>query len=417
MSNEPDPDAYLHYTGESQLPDLIGWLVKYGQRLRQPKSRFFRLHDSTLSNHRNDRDAPTWSIALTNARIVTCIKRRRVLLYLPKRRLSLVARDAADFKQWVIRLVRAAAFNISLTTFYEVGRVIGDGVNGDVLHGRDRATGDAVAIKTLPYNGDMEQREDSVVEEEIRIAKPLDHPHLVRTIDIFRAPSEKIVHLVMEFVPGGELRERVDQPDGSLIKETDGVLVARNLLEAVLYLHQRGIVHRDIKLENVLCMDADLSQPVQVKLADFGSSATVTSRRKLLCSTVGTGYYLAPEILQEKEYDNAVDMWALGVLFYITLSGQLPFPGGDFKEYSHHVLQHPLEFPDTVWQGFSEDVKDFISRLMEKDASKRMSAKDALGHPWVSNDEARKAAVESDVSKPHDPADVEETKSRRRNLT
>lgn len=378
-------EPYIRYTREPPLQMLSGWFVKEGKKLKHGAARFLRLSSSTLSNHRNEHSAPTWSIELTGAHVLRGARRNELVLRASGRRLSLFAPTRDTARIWLFALRRAAVRDVRVDAFYALGGVIGDGANGDVLFGSDRVTGDPVAVKSLPHTGDCDDPENAVTEEEIRIARALNHPCLVRTFDVFRDVPAGQVHLVMEYVAGGELRARVDHPTGNLIKEHDAVRIARNLLSAVMYLHEQGIVHRDIKLENVLCVDEDESKPVRVKLADFGSSTTITSKRRQLNTAVGTGYYLAPEIIEEKEYGTAVDMWACGVLFYIMLSSQLPFLGSDPEEYLENVLAQDVTFAEEDWKGISKDAQEFIQRLMVREPEKRMTASEALNHRWVSD--------------------------------
>lgn len=390
---------FLRYTKNCQNnSETCGWLVKEGKTLKKQKPRYLRLRGSLLSNHRDQNTSASWTVSILDCAVGPGPKKFELIVNLPRRLVSFFADNAADFEMWIIALKRASSTNVEVETFYKIGGVIGEGVNGEVLQGWDRATDEPVAIKSVPYEGDMTQMDNADAEDEIRIVKSLNHPHLVKTYDIFRMAKQMKIYIVMEYVAGGELHARVaNEGDGTLIKEGDAIRVARNILSAVQYLHSRNIVHRDIKLENVLCIDEDKQKPVRVKLADFGLSQKLSGKSPMLNSTVGTGFYFAPEIIERKSYGSSVDMWACGVLFYITLSGQLPFFGKDVEEYYTHVLNQGLEFPDEEWKNISADAKDFISGLLEKDANKRLTAKEALQHRWV-NDE-KIGAVEEEIVK------------------
>jgi serine/threonine protein kinase len=169
------------------------------------------------------------------------------------------------------------------------------------------------------YEGDFKATLDPEAEAEVEIVKSIDHPSLVKTFDIFRDSDKKRVYMVMEYVPGGELFARVANESGSLVKEGDAIRVARDLLSAVSYLHSLNIVHRDIKLENILCVSEDVTKPIRIKLADFGLSSKLTGKEQSLQSLVGTSFYLAPEIITKQGYGASVDAWAIGVVFYIVV--------------------------------------------------------------------------------------------------
>lgn len=403
-------EPYIRYTREGTANGVSGWIVKEGKRLQRPCVRFLQLRGSMLSNHREEGSPATWTVNLSGVDVRMGPRKHEITIRQAKRRWSLFIPTRRDFLMWLYALRRSAAVAVQLEEFYELGEKIGDGINGDVLAGTDRVTGDIVAIKSLPIGSDESETEqdqegerkqcdnDILTEEEIRIARSLDHPHLVKTFDVFRDEQAGKVHMVMEFVAGGELQARVDNEDGNQISEINAARIARNILSAVVYLHDRGIVHRDIKLENVLVVDVDIHQPMRVKLADFGSSTTLTSKRTKLNSAVGTPFYLPPEMIEHKDYDSAVDLWACGVLLYITISQQLPFLGFEIEEYFANVLTQPLEFPDDSWNLISIEAQDFISALMRKDPHKRMTARQALLHPWLTSPLNRDAVLSSDMS-------------------
>lgn len=384
MTDSPEEGSNLRYTkGDLQSPDISGWLVKEGRKLKHPTPRFLRLQNSELSNHKEENGPATWTASLVDSTVGPGPRKNELLVQLPKRRISFFAESTAEFERWIFALKKASSANVNIETFYSLGEVIGEGINGDVLKGWDRATKEAVAIKSIPYGGDPLQQSDPVAETEIQIVKSLRHPYLVKTYDVFRDLKEKKVYMVMEYVAGGELWSRVAHERGNLIKEGDAIRLARNILSAIIYLHERDIVHRDVKLENVICLDPDIHKPVQVKLADFGLSSRLSGKHPSLQSHVGTLLYLAPEIIKHRNYGASVDLWACGVLFYVTLSQQFPFYGKDEEEYCSILLEQELDFPEEQWANISDDAKDFVRGLLAKDPNKRLTAEEALKHRWV----------------------------------
>lgn len=388
MTESTAGDSSLRYTkSELASSNISGWLVKEGKTFKQPKPRFLRLKDANLSNHKDVNLPSTWTVSVVDRAVGPGPRKNELIVHLPKRSVSFFAETTSDFERWIFALKKASASNVSVDTFYTLGDVIGEGINGDVLQGWDRATKEPVAIKSIPYNGDLMQQSDPEAEAEIEIVKSLQHPYLVKTYDVFRDLKQQKIYIVMEYVGGGELFSRVASPTGNLIKEGDAIRIVRNILSAVIYLHERNIVHRDIKMENVLCMDADLLKPVHVKLADFGLSSKLSGKNPSLNSLVGTSFYLAPEIIEKREYGASVDLWACGVLFYITLSGQFPFFGSTDDEYYKNVVEQDLEFPEEDWSQISEDAKDLLRGLLAKDPKDRLTAAEALKHKWVSDSE------------------------------
>jgi Protein kinase domain/PH domain len=263
----------LRYTREIGASNISGWLVKEGKTMKKRKLRFLVLDGSNLSNHKETGSAATWTASIKDCAVGPGTRKNELVVNLPTRKVSFFVATAEDFERWIFALKKASSSNFNLDAFYKVGDCIGVGVNGEVHIGWDRATNEAVAIKSIPYEGDMSAADDKEAEAEIDIVKSLNHPALVKTYDVFRDRAKKRVYMVMEYVRGGELFARVANEAGSLVTEIDSRRIAKDLLEAVVYMHRLGIVHRDIKLENILCLSEDTNKPIRVKLADFGLSA------------------------------------------------------------------------------------------------------------------------------------------------
>lgn len=312
----------LRYTRDTGGCELSGWLVKEGKLTKRQSPRYLFLSDSKLSNCKEKGGKPTWTVSIKDCAVGPGTRPNELVVHLPKRKVSFFAATESDFEKWIFALKKASSKDFNLNAFYKIGHVIGEGVNGEVRIGWDKITNEAVAIKSIPYEGDVLAGNDPEAEQEIEIVKKLNHPFLVKTYDIFRDTEKKRVYMVMEYVPGGELFSRVANEAGSLVTKEDSVRIARSLLSALVYLHSANIVHRDVKLENILCLDPDPSKPINIKLADFGLSSRLTGIEKSLQSLVGTSYYLAPEIISGEKYGSSVDAWALGVVFYIMVRQQ-----------------------------------------------------------------------------------------------
>lgn len=376
----------MRYTRDADGDEVSGWVVKEGNKMKMHSPRYLSLKGSELSNSKDEVSKPTWTVSIKDCAVGPGPRKNELVVNLPKRKVCFFTSSLADFERWIFALKKSSSSNFNLDAFYRVGDVIGEGVNGEVHIGWDKSTNEAVAIKSIPYEGEMTAMEDAEAEAEVEIVKSLDHPALVKTFDIFRDDDKKRVYMVMEYVRGGELFARVANEDGSLVTEGDAVRVARDLLDAMEYLHSRNIVHRDIKLENILCIEEDQTKPIHVKLADFGLSSRLGGREKSMNSLVGTSFYLAPEIISKGGYGKPVDAWAAGVVLYIMLSGQFPFCGETDEDYYKNVLNQPLEFPDAEWSSVSPDAIDLIKGLLDKDPETRMRPDEAIRHKWLNDD-------------------------------
>ncbi|KAL3316902.1 Calcium/calmodulin-dependent protein kinase type IV [Cichlidogyrus casuarinus] len=183
--------------------------------------------------------------------------------------------------------------------------------------------------------------------------------------------------MVMEFVPGGDLFSKISTYD--YYSEKSAINIIRQILNGVAYLHQAGIVHGDLKPENLMITD-NSAEPI-VKIADFGLSHLLTEEVQIM-AIGGTPQYCAPEVLLKRKFGPEADMWAIGVITFILLTGYEPFEGAnDFALY-RAILRNKYSFVPFIWDDKSELAKDFISRLLRLDPTERMTAQEALNHPW-----------------------------------
>jgi len=207
---------------------------------------------------------------------------------------------------------------------------------------------------------------------ELAIFLCMDHPHVGRLVDIYE--NEHTLKLVMECIDGGELLTRITQKKRFV--EPEAADTMRQILLAVNYLHTHGIVHRDLKLENFLYDGEDSNH---LKLIDFGFSKFFTRGR--LKSTCGTLAYVAPEVLGES-YGSQCDLWSAGVIAYVLLSGTMPFYGS--KETKLDNISHGrYKMHKDVWDPLSSKSKEFVQCLLDTDPKVRLTAKQALAHPWI----------------------------------
>ncbi|XP_066921122.1 calcium/calmodulin-dependent protein kinase type IV-like [Clytia hemisphaerica] len=217
-----------------------------------------------------------------------------------------------------------------------------------------------------------------IIKTEIGILLRLKHTNIIRLKEIFE--SETHLFLILEYVSGGELFDRI--VDKGFYSEQDAARCVNQICQAIDYLHENDIVHRDLKPENLLYATKDEEAPL--KLADFGLSKML--KHDLTMQTVcGTPGYCAPEVLLGKNYGPEVDMWAVGVITYIMLCGYEPFysDADDNKEMFRKILKCEFKFDSPWWDEVSINAKDLVMRLIVLEPEKRLTAKQALEHPWV----------------------------------
>lgn len=255
-------------------------------------------------------------------------------------------------------------------------RVLGVGFSGDVKFGKSKATGTLHAIKRLSLH--IADKEAILrLRAELEIFLRLDHPHVAILNDVYETDDELV--FVMEFLKGGELYDRlVSQGKYS---ELDAATAAYQMLRAISYLHTHGVVHRDLKLENFL-YESETGN--HLKVIDFGFSKLYKPEDKMHASC-GTVSYIAPEVINGS-YDNKCDIWSLGVLAFMMLSGEPPFPG-DGQETLKLIRRGRYSMDSKRWDKVSEPAKDFVSHLLTYHAKLRPTALEALEHPWITRRE------------------------------
>uniref|UniRef100_A0AAV1U1Z3 Protein kinase domain-containing protein n=1 Tax=Peronospora matthiolae TaxID=2874970 RepID=A0AAV1U1Z3_9STRA len=221
---------------------------------------------------------------------------------------------------------------------------------------------------------------------EVNVLQRVDHPHIAKLVQSFE--DDEFLILVMELLEGGELFDAIVQK--GRFAEAEAVHVARSLLSAIQHMHKRGVVHRDLKPENMLLAmsprqgeKAASDVPLNIKIIDFGF-AKVLKQGATSSSFLGTGGYLAPEILLRQPYNASVDMWSFGVLTYLLLCGRLPFAATTQLRPNQSIqMLHRLTFPKRYWHGVSPLAIDFVQRVLVLDPSARLTASEALNHPWL----------------------------------
>ncbi|KAF2312394.1 hypothetical protein GH714_034517 [Hevea brasiliensis] len=261
---------------------------------------------------------------------------------------------------------------------YMIGKLLGHGQFGYTYVATDKANGDRVAVKRIEKNKMVLPIAVEDVKREVKILRELaGHENVVQFYDAFE--DDSYVYIVMELCEGGELLDRILAKKDSRYSEKDAAVVVRQMLKVAAECHLHGLVHRDMKPENFLFKSTKEDSPL--KATDFGLSDFIKPGKKFQ-DIVGSAYYVAPEVLKRKSGPES-DVWSIGVITYILLCGRRPFwdktEDGIFKE----VLRNKPDFRRKPWPSISNSAKDFVKKLLVKDPRVRLTAAQALSHPWV----------------------------------
>ncbi|NXC85883.1 MYLK2 kinase, partial [Cercotrichas coryphoeus] len=253
--------------------------------------------------------------------------------------------------------------------------ILGGGKFGEVHTCIEKETGLKLAAKVIRKQG---AKDKEMVLLEIDVMNQLNHHNLIQLYDAIETPREII--LFMEFVEGGELFERIIDDDYQLT-EVDCMVFVRQICEGIRFMHHMCVLHLDLKPENILCVAATGHM---VKIIDFGLARRYNPNEKLKVN-FGTPEFLSPEVVNYEQVSYTTDMWSMGVITYMLLSGLSPFLGDDDTETLNNVLAANWYFDEETFESISNEAKDFVSNLIIKDKSARMSADQCLQHPWLNN--------------------------------
>lgn len=256
---------------------------------------------------------------------------------------------------------------------YKVERKLGNGAFAEVYLIREISTNNEYVMKIIER---LHVKEPKKMWNQIKLQRNITHPNIIKLYKVYA--DDNRIFFVLEYAKCGDLYEKILKNESFC--ESDVVKIISSMLNALECIHKKRIIHKDIKPENILFTDDADGSP---KLCDFGLSS-ICKNESLLYNCTGTSAFMAPEVLSNKSYNSGCDMWSIGVITYLLLSGRLPFQGTTpyvlFKKIASGVFEYEREF-DIV----SEEAKDFISSLLVVDPRKRLSAKKALEHPWLQN--------------------------------
>ncbi|XP_076673402.1 calcium/calmodulin-dependent protein kinase II isoform X33 [Andrena cerasifolii] len=259
---------------------------------------------------------------------------------------------------------------------YDLKEELGKGAFSVVRRCVQKSTGHEFAAKIINTKK-LTARDFQKLEREARICRKLQHPNIVRLHDSIQ--EENYHYLVFDLVTGGELFEDIVARE--FYSEADASHCIQQILESVHHCHHNGVVHRDLKPENLLL--ASKAKGAAVKLADFGLAIEVQGEAQAWFGFAGTPGYLSPEVLKKEPYGKPVDIWACGVILYILLVGYPPFWDEDQHRLYAQIKTGSYDYPGPEWDTVTPEAKNLINQMLTVNPSKRITASEALKHPWI----------------------------------
>eukprot|EP01120_Amphizonella_sp_Union-15-10_P007059 TRINITY_DN2347_c0_g2_i5.p1 TRINITY_DN2347_c0_g2~~TRINITY_DN2347_c0_g2_i5.p1 ORF type:complete len:295 (+),score=68.61 TRINITY_DN2347_c0_g2_i5:66-950(+) len=269
-----------------------------------------------------------------------------------------------------------SALDTEIEKSYLLGKKIGRGRFSTVVEATSKKDNHKYAVKII---------EKYLIHEtnkrEIDFMKRLEHPNIVKLYEIYE--SKEIAYIVLELVDGGSLFDRIVEK--GYYSEKNAIIIVKQILSAVDYLHKQGIVHRDLKPENFLC--SGQGEDEIIKIADFSFSKLIPEDDQLMVfdDYHGSLGNVAAEIIWGKIYNKPVDMWGIGTVTYILLGGYPPFYAESETALFDKIVNAEYDFDDECWDDISDLAKDFIRHLIVKDPNERLSAPQALKHAWLAH--------------------------------
>lgn len=285
---------------------------------------------------------------------------------------SMAERDA-----WIDRILQENGCRW-FDDYYETKEQIGLGASGQVIRAINRMSGTLVAVKIVNKQG-LDAASELRIRREIRILQLAKHENLLELYDVFETCER--LYLVTEYIEGGTLYDYL-RTAGGQVAESIARKLAIDLAKGLQYLHERGVIHRDVKLENVL-LRKEKNGSLKAVLIDFGLSCFL-GPEEVSTEPVGTLKYAAPEVLSRVSYREEVDCWSLGVLLYILLQGKMPFYGASDRDVALKILKKKLNFTGEKWTAVSAEALEVLSGLLRRPAAQRLSLAEALLSPWLS---------------------------------
>ena len=266
---------------------------------------------------------------------------------------------------------------------YHKEQILGTGAFGEVWLVKHKDLRKNFAMKLIKKRKNKPEEEKEILNE-IQILKNLDHPKILKILDFFS--TSQLYYIITEYCPDGELFNEIIKV--GKFDEGQSAFIMNQIFKAITYCHSKNIIHRDLKPENIMITDRERNGCLQVKIIDFGT-AKISEKGQSENRYVGSSYYMAPEVMKRK-YNEKCDLWSCGVIMYILLSGRPPFDGNDDDEILSNVKIGEYDLKSYPFPTLSDECKDLIKKLLTYEPDKRISASDALKHPWFKTAEFKK---------------------------
>ncbi|XP_026233477.1 serine/threonine-protein kinase 33 isoform X2 [Anabas testudineus] len=289
-------------------------------------------------------------------------------------------RDTLERDVPVIRLEN----DVELREIYQFGRKLGQGSFGVVYEATHIETQTKWAIKEVcrPAAGSSKVK---MLGHEINILKQVNHDCIIHLKEVY--DTAKMIYLVTELCAGGELNQLLQRKKVFTEDETRHII--RSLADAVVYLHKRDIVHRDLKLENILVKNSvDDDGRINIKVTDFGLSVQTggVGIENIMTEACGTLIYMAPEMMSGRGYSQWCDLWSIGVVMYMLLCGEPPFVSRTKTNLLEEIMNKEVTFNQSIWATVSDAAKNVLTCLLRVEPAYRMSANQLLENPWITGD-------------------------------
>jgi len=258
---------------------------------------------------------------------------------------------------------------------YRIKEVIGRGHFSIVKRCVDKKTGENLALKCINKNK-LKEKDHRWLESEIEILQAVNHTNICRLVEVFQ--TQKMCYLVLELLQGGDLLERV--ADDHTFSDNDAANVIRTVAGVLEYLHGLGIIHRDLKPQNLVYRSD--AKGAQLVVTDFGLSKFLKGGATHTKTACGTPLYLAPEVIMGNGYGKECDLWSLGVMLYVLLTGYYPFYSSDRRRLYSKITRCSYKWPENGTY-IDDKAKDLVAKLLVVDHKKRYTAAEVLKHPWL----------------------------------
>ncbi|XP_053128697.1 death-associated protein kinase 2 isoform X2 [Hemicordylus capensis] len=273
---------------------------------------------------------------------------------------------------------------------YEIGEELGSGQFAIVKKCQEKSSGAEYAAKFIKKRQSRASRRGvrrEEIEREVNILQQILHANIIKLHDVYENKTDVV--LILELVSGGELFDFLAQKES--LSEEEATQFIKQILDGVNYLHAKKIAHFDLKPENIMLLDKNIAIP-HIKLIDFGLAHEIEDGVEFK-NIFGTPEFVAPEIVNYEPLGLAADMWSIGVITYILLSGASPFLGETKQETLANITAVNYDFDEEFFSHTSDLAKDFIRKLLVKDTRKRLTIQEALTHPWITPLDKRQAMV------------------------